>query len=75
MLAGKTTQSHLVRLFCDVMEQALERLGWWCDAPGTPKNAAEVQPEEASEAFQSCKLSDYVNQVFLLDWTSEKWPS
>lgn len=57
------------------MEQALERLGWWCDAPGTPKNAAEVQPEEASEAFQSCKLSDYVNQVFLLDWTSEKWPS
>lgn len=46
-----------------------------CEAPGTPKNAAEAQPGEAAEAFQSCKLSDSVNQVFLFDWTSEKWPS
>lgn len=56
------------------MEHALERASWECDAPGTPKNAAETQPRQAAEAFQSCKLSDYVNQVFLHDWTSEKWP-
>lgn len=75
MLAGKTTQSHLVRFFCDVMEQALERVDWEYDPPGTPKNSAEAQPEEATGAFQLCELSDYVNQVFLLDQTSEKWPS
>lgn len=57
------------------MEHALERVGRGCDTPGTPKNSAEAQPEEATEAFQSCKLSDYVNQEFLLDWTSETWPS
>lgn len=48
------------------MEHALERAGRGYDAPGTPKNAAEAQPGEATEAFQSCKRSDYVNRVFLL---------
>lgn len=75
MLASKTTQSHLVKLFCNVMEHALERADWGCDAPGIPKNVAEAQPGEATEAFQSCKRSDYVNQLFRLGWTSEKWPS
>ena len=46
------------------MEQALERAGWGREAPGTPKNAAEAQPEEAAWAFQSCQGGDHVNQPF-----------
>ena len=46
------------------MEHALERAGWGREAPGTPKNAAEAQPEEAAWAFQSCQGGGHVNQPF-----------
>ena len=53
-------------LLCDVMEHALERAGWGHEAPGTPQNAAEAQPEEATWEFQSCQGGDHVNQRFSL---------
>ena len=72
MLAGKTTQSNRVKLLCDVMEHASEKSCWGREAPGTPKNTAEAQPEKAAWACQSRQGDGHVNQPFLLGGTSEK---
>lgn len=54
------------------MEHASEKSCWGREAPGTPKNTAEAQPEKAAWACQSRQGDGHVNQPFLLGGTSEK---